>query len=62
MARAFCVWKKVTAYGNGYQRTGCILLAKFRWIFLEAETEAIGVEAEVVRKYTASTSLVEMGE
>ena len=37
-----------------YQRTGRILPAKFRWICLEA----IGVEAEAVSKYTASTSLV----
>ena len=38
------VGKNVTVYAIGYQRTGRILLAKFRWICLEAE--AIGVEAE----------------
>ena len=38
------VGKNVTVYAIGYQRTGCILPAKFRWICLEAE--AIGVEAE----------------
>ena len=52
------VGKKATVYAIGYQRTGRILLAKFWWIFLEAETEAIGVEAEAVCKYTASTALV----
>ena len=40
----------------GYQGTGRISIAKFRWICVEAE--AIGVETEAVCKYTASTSLV----
>ena len=48
--------KKATVYVIGYQRTGRVLLAKFQRIFLKAE--AIGVEAEAVCKYTASTSLV----
>ena len=48
--------KKATVNAIGYQRTGCILLAKFWGIFLEAE--AIGVEAEAVCKYTAFTSLM----
>ena len=47
------VGKKATVYVIGYQRTGPILLAKFRLIFLEAEAlEAIGVEAEAVCKYS----------
>ena len=50
------VGKKATVYAISYLGTCRFLLAKLRWIFLE--TEAIGVEAEAVCKYTASTSLV----
>ena len=48
-------------YPIAYQRTDRILLAKFRRICLEGEAlEAIGVEAEAVCKYTASTFLLDI--
>ena len=52
------VGKNVTVYAIGYQRTGRILLAKFRWICLVAEAIGVEAEAELVSesdlKFTAS--------
>ena len=53
-------WKEELRFTLLTTKAGRILLAKFRWICLEAKTlevEAIGVEAEAVCKYTAHASL-----